>query len=113
MVGNRKSFEHLVFEIFKNEPTYDKTAHQLLRAYDLMFKKVKPFKNMTLNNQYDICNTACLMAMGSSLRALRTVEILTRNKPVHEIEKDYCPEWGFNEPKTLIIRKQKPLIELK
>lgn len=109
MKGTRRGFEHLVFEIFKNEETYDKTSHQLMRAYDLMSKKVKSFKNMTLSNQYDICNTACLMAMGSSLRQLRTIEILRKNKPVHDIERDYSPEYGFNEPDKLLLHEIKLL----
>lgn len=108
-MDNRKAFEHLVFEIFKNEVAYDKTHHQLMRGFDLMNKKVKTFKSMSLSIQYDIVNTACLMAMGSSLRQLRTVEILRKNKPVHDIERDFCPEYGFNEPNILPINKQKLL----
>lgn len=109
MKGTRKSFEHLVFEIFKNEATFDKTKHQLLRSYDLMTKRVSSFKNMPLKEQYDICNTACLMAMGASLRQLRQVEILRRNKPIHDIEREYCPEFGFEEPKLLSITEVKLL----
>jgi hypothetical protein len=105
MNDNRKSFEHLVFEIFKNEQTFDKTHYQLMRSFDLMNRKVKSFKSMTLKTQYDICNTACLMAMGASLRQLRMIEILSRNKPVNDIERDYCPEYGFKEPNPLIIKE--------
>lgn len=109
MTGNRKSFEHLVFEIFKNEVAYDKTHYQLMRAYDIMYIKVKQFKSMTLNTQYDIVNTACIMAMGSSLRQLRVIEILRKNKPVHDIERDYSPEYGYKEPELLHIKQQKLL----
>jgi hypothetical protein len=109
MKGTRKSFEHLVFEIFKDDVSFDKAKHQLLRAYDLMTEKVKSFKNMSLKNQYDICSIACLMAMGSSLRQLRKIEILRTNKPVHDIEKKYSPEYGFTEPTTLNIAERKLL----
>lgn len=103
MKGTRIGFEHLVFEIFKDEKEYNKTRHQLLRGYDIMTAKVKTFKNMTLAIQFDIVNTACLMAMGASLRQLRTIEVLTRNKPVRDIERDYCPEFGYKEPELLNI----------
>lgn len=110
MKGNRKSFEHLVFNIFKNENEYDKTHYQLMRTYDLMNIKVKAFKKMSLETQYDICNIACIMAMGSSLRQLRVIEILRKNKPVHDIERDYCPEYGFKEIERLQL-KSTPLLK--
>lgn len=109
MKGTITGFEHLIFELFKEETHYDKTRHQLLRAYELMQKKVKKFKNFDLSTQYEICNTACLMAMGSSLRVLRTTEILTRNKPVNDIERDYSPEYGFVEPKKIELQQIKQL----
>lgn len=108
-MNDRKQFEYFVFEVFKNENEFDRTNHQLLRAYDLMSKKVKGFSKMKLSTKYEICNTACLMAMGSSLRQLRQIEALTKNKPVHDIERDYSPEYGYKEPDRLELKERKLL----
>lgn len=109
--NKRKIFENVVFEVFKNEQEYDKTHYQLMRAYDIYSKKVKGFIKLSPELQYSIVNTACIMAMGSSLRQLRTIEILTRNKPVHDIERDYSPEYGYVEPSKLTIKETKKLLQ--
>lgn len=103
----RKIFENVVFEIFKNEDAYDKANYQLMRAYDIYCKKVKAFNSFSVSVQYDIVSTACLMSMGSAMRQLRTIEILRTNKPVRDIERDYCPEFGYEKPEQLSITAQK------
>lgn len=81
----------------------DKVSHQMSRAYDVFSGSVDYFTAMGTRTQYQLCFTACLIHLGGCYKTLREIEIILTNKPVAEVEKNYCIEYGFQEPKVIDI----------
>lgn len=97
----RKLFEIKVFETFGQESEFEKIKFMMNRCYELL-SDINDFKKMKVDIQYLFCSTVCCIHLGASNKYLRQSFIL-QTKEVTKVEKEFCLEFGFLEPKRIDI----------
>jgi len=104
-MADRKLFQDVLFELFKEADNCDRVMYQFMRAYDMFSNDVKGFAKMSTTNQYYICETAARISIATSSRIMREVSIFRNKNNISETEKKYSLEYGYVDPELLNITK--------